>query len=846
MRNGIAWLQTAARQHRSARGSALVFMAGIVMTVALSRDTIAEEKAAKPASDGDAVSNDSRNAVSESQLLVEPTPLSLRGDNRRQQVLVTRSEVTGRLVDSTRQATLTTANERIARVEGTVVVGVADGETELIVSLGERVVRVPIKVSDSQKHQPVHFANDIVPLFSKLGCNSGGCHGKASGQNGFKLSVFGYDFQADYDAIVKEGRGRRLSPAAPRQSLLLAKATAEIPHGGGLRVAGLSSDAELLAGWIDQGMPLGADDAPRLTELRISPIERVLFPRSDQQILATAVFSDGSLRDVTDAAAYTSNAAHVVEATAGGLIHTGQIPGEAAITVNYMGQVAAVAIQVPRPNAPAVYPQLPANNPIDELVWAKLRKVGVVPSELCDDATFLRRVYLDSIGTLPTSAEVRAFLADSDPAKRRRGIDTVLERSEYADLWALKFADILLVDRIKLGERGSFELHRWLREQFAANRPYDQWVRQLITASGNSGREGPVNFFRAVRTPEELTRNISQAFLGIRLECAQCHHHPFEKWSQHDFYGLAGFFNGIERKPIRDGRELVFHAAYREIRIPFSDQPVPTRTLDGAPLTDLTAVDPRVRLAEWLTAPDNPWFAQLAANRLWRHFLGRGLVEPEDDLRTTNPATNKPLLAWLSEQVVAQRFDLKAVSRLILNSRVYQLSSAPNDTNFDDEQNFSHYRVRRLPAEVLLDAISEVTGTPENFPGRPPGTRAISLWDNRLPSYFLEIFGRPERNSPCECGRSSEPTMAQALHLMNAPEIEQKITSNTGRVARLAASQTKPDALIEELCLTTLGRPPRDKELQVGRKLFAEASPRQAAEDYLWTLLNSYDFLFIQ
>lgn len=833
MRNGIAWPGIAVHWRRAA----LLIFAGLVIAVTTPLIVVSADETTRPTRS---------SADREPRLLVEPAVVSLRGDNRRQQVVVTRTDSAERWSDSTRQAVLATHDDRIARVEGTVVVGVSDGETELTVSIGGQAVRVPVKVSGCQEHRPVHFANDVVPLFSKFGCNSGGCHGKASGQNGFKLSVFGYDSQADYDSLVKEARGRRLSPAAPRHSLLLAKATAVIPHGGGLRVPRRSADYDLLAAWIVQGMPLGADDAPRLMGLRVSPTERVLSPNSDQQILATAVYSDGSLRDVTSAAAYTSNAAHVVETATGGLVHTGTNPGEAAITVNYMGQVAAVAIQVPRPNAPAVYPQLPVNNPIDELVWAKLRKVGVVPSELCDDATFLRRVYLDTIGTLPTSAEVRAFLADSEPDKRRRWIDTVLERSEYADLWALKFADILLVDRIKLGERGSFELHCWLREQFVANRPYDQWVRQLITASGNSGREGPVNFFRAVRTPEELTRNLSQAFLGIRLECAQCHHHPFEKWSQLDFYGLAGFFNGLERKPIRDGRELVFHAAYREMRIPFSDRPAPTRTLDGEPLTDLTAVDPRVRLAEWLTAPDNPWFAQLAANRLWKHYLGRGLVEPEDDLRTTNPPTNKPLLAWLSEQVVAQHFDLKAVSRLILNSRVYQLSNIPNDTNFDDEQNFSHYRVKRLPAEVLLDAISEVTGTPENFPGRPPGTRAISLWDNRLPSYFLEIFGRPERNSPCECGRSSEPTMAQALHLMNAPEVEQKLANNNGRVARLVASQAKSDALIEELCLTALGRPPREKELQVGRKLFDEATPRQAAEDYLWTLLNSYDFLFIQ
>jgi len=593
-------------------------------------------------------------------------------------------------------------------------------------------------------------------------------------------------------------------------------------------------------------MPVGDAQAPRLVALLASPQERELPSGGQQQILATACYSDGGRRDVTTAAGYSSNAPHIAEVDGGGLIRCGQVPGEAAVTVHYMGHVAAVQVHSPRTGLPDPYPNLPVQNEVDELVWAKLRKMGLVPSGLCDDAAFLRRATLDCLGTLPTPEEVRAFLHDAAPDKRARWIDHLLTREEYADFWALKWADLLLVDREKLGERGAYEFHRWLREQFARNRPYDQWVRELVTASGDSARNGPANFFRAADAPEAAARTVSQAFLGVRIECAQCHHHPFETWSQQDYYGLAGFFNGMQLKPLAKDRVLIYHAGYREMPIPLTDQVVPARAF-GAPVSaNLRQGDPRGVLAEWLTSAENPWFSRLAVNRLWKHYLGRGLVEAEDDLRSTNPPTNGPLLDLLARRFVESGFDLKAVMRLIMHSRAYQLSSQPRADNRDDEQNFSHYMVKRLPAEVLLDAISAATGVPEVFPGRPPGTRAVALWDNRLPSYFLEIFGRPERTSPCECGRASDPTLTQMLHLMNAPEIEAKISHPRGRVARLIASGLDESAVVDELCLAALGRPATSRHKAAARILFASSPPREAAEDFLWTLLNSHDFLFIK
>lgn len=779
-------------------------------------------------------------------LAVEPTKIVLHAANRRQQLLVTAERADGKFVDLTRDAIFSLSESGVARIERAALVGIGDGATMLTVSAGGKSVTTSVQVRGFAEYPKVHFGSDVVPVFSKLGCNSGGCHGRASGQNGFKLSVFGFDPGADYDAIVKQARGRRVFPGSPSNSLILTKPSGRAPHGGGLRMSENSLDYQLLYHWIDQGMPVGDETGPRLTRLSVSPTEREMLPGGEQQILATAFYTDGSVRDVSLAAAYSSNAPQAAEVDSQGLIRCGTSPGEAAITVNYMGQVAAVQIQLPHSGGPNPFPELPVQNEIDPFVWSKLRKMGLLPSELADDAIFLRRSTLDCLGMLPTPNEVRAFLADSSADKRSKWVDRLLARDEYADFWALKWADILLVDREKLGDRGAFELHRWLRDQFAGNRPYDEWVRELITAAGDSGKSGPVNFYRASDAPDAMARALSQAFLGVRLECAQCHHHPFEKWSQQDYYGLAGFFNGIVLKPLAKDRALVFHAGYRDMPIPLTQQMVSARALDATVSPRLTAGDPREVLADWMTAPDNPWFARLAVNRLWKHFFSRGLVEPEDDLRSTNPPTNGPLLDFLARRLVETNYDLRAIMRLIMNSRAYQLSSEPNSNNREDEQNFSHYYVKRMPAETLLDAISDATQVPESFPGRPPGTRAIALWDNRLPSYFLEIFGRPERTTPCECGRSSDPTMSQALHLMNAPEVELKVSHSEGRVARLLESGASEEQIVEEVCLAALGRYPTAKHKSAARALFASAPPREAAEDFLWTLLNSYDFLFVR
>ena len=794
--------------------------------------------------------------VPASGLSLSPAVIEIAGHNRRQQLVVTATSQAGLRFDVTHRCEMVVREPSIARIDAGAVIGTASGTTELDIRYGGQQHTAQIVISNLEAYPAIDFRNDIMPLFSKHGCNSGGCHGKQAGQNGFKLSVFGFDPQADYSALLKEGRGRRVFPAFPERSLLVRKAAGTIPHGGGARMTPDSLDCERFMQWIRQGMPWGLENPPRVTHIEIDPSERVLGTSAEQQIRVTAIFDNGQRRDVTSEATYTSNAELVAQSNQAGYVVTGERPGEAAIMVNYMGHVAAARMIIPRSQQATAAANLPVHGRLDELVWAKLAKLRITPSGGCDDATFFRRIHLHTIGSLPDSAELRAFLADDSSEKRRLAVDRVLQRSEYADYWALKWADIMMVNAETLGERGAYTLHAWLRKQFATNRPYDQWVRDVLTATGNSGKYGPVNFYRGTQTKEDLTKTISQAFLGIRMDCAQCHHHPFEKWGQDDFYGMAGFFNGLEKKALSDNnpydgsvdRELVYHGGYQETRLPTTGVVVPMHAPGGPPIgAEMVAdQDPRVLLAEWMTAPENPFFARLVVNRIWKAFMGRALVEPEDDLRSTNPATNEPLLAYLEQQMISGRYDLRAMMRLIMNSAVYQRSSETNVTNRDDTQNFSHFLVRRVPAEVLLDAISQATGTPDLFDGMPVGTRAIQLWDNRMPSYFLETFGRSERKSPCECAKSSEPTMAQALHLMNAPEIDAKITHPNGRLAQLLASELPTEKLVEALCLAVLGRFPGEREERVAQQLFSDHPKPQAAEDLLWALLNSYDFLFVR
>jgi hypothetical protein len=702
--------------------------------------------------------------------------------------------------------------------------------------------------------EPVTFEHDVIPVLTRAGCNAGACHGKARGQNGFALSLLSYDPDFDYHAITSEARGRRVFPAAPDYSLVLRKASARVSHGGGKRLDPASEGYDVLRRWIAAGMPRTPPDAPVVTSITVEPAERILPARGEQQLRVTAHSSDGSARDITRLATFQSNDAVTAAVTPDGLVRAGPLPGEAAVMARFQEKFAVCNVVIPLAgDVPAeVYDRLPRRNFIDGLVWDKLRRLGVTPSGSAGDATFLRRATLDVLGRLPTPDEVRAFLDDPAPDKRARLVDRLLDRPEYADYWAGKWADLLRPNPYRVGVKATFNLDAWLRDAFRRNEPYDQFVRDLLTAKGSTFRNGAAVFFRDRREPDEVASVVSRLFLGVRLECAKCHHHPFEVWGQDDFYSLAACFARVGHKgvglspPISGGEEVIVTAPRGEVHHPVTGRVLAPRPLAGKPLPADEDRDPREALAAWVTADDNPYFARVIVNRVWGDLMGRGLVEPVDDLRATNPPSNGPLLDALAAEFRRQKYDLKQLLRTILTSEVYGLNSVPNARNVADTRNYSRHYRQRLRAEVLLDAVSDVTQVPETFAAAAPGTRAMELWTVRTPSVFLDSFGRPDPNQDPPCERTRDTTVVQALHLMNGPDLHRKVTSDTGRAAALASSTRSPGEVVEELYLLVYGRPPTADERDECVKLFAEpgATRRQVTEDLLWALLNTPEFMF--
>jgi hypothetical protein len=690
-----------------------------------------------------------------------------------------------------------------------------------------------------------NFENDIVPLLSRFGCNSSGCHGKAEGQNGFKLSVFGFDPVADHAALTKEARGRRVFFASPDQSLLLRKIAGSVPHGGGVRIARGSRDYETIRSWIAVGAPFGDPADPKVVSIRVEPSERVLAMGGGQQLRVVARYSDGHEADVTHHARFQSNNDGLAVVSADGMVRAGDSPGDVAIMASYMNAVDVFHALVPRAEQIADYPAFPAANFIDRLVIAKLKKLHILPSEAAADSEFLRRVFLDVIGTLPTPDEVRRFLDDKRTDRRARLVDALLERPEFADYWALKWADLLRVDSQALGPKRAYGYYRWIRESVAANKPLDQFAREVLTVEGPLEDVGPASFYKVVSKPGERASTLSQVFLGVRIACAQCHHHPFDRWSQTDYYGMEAYFTSVALQGSPRG-EMLLPGEETAAKNPRTGEMVRAHALGGSAPAALAKSDRRPQLAEWMTSPDNPYFARNLANRVWAHFLGRGLIEPVDDIRATNPPTNPELLDALANDLTTHRFDLRHLIRTITASRIYQLGAKPNATNERDEQNYSRASLKRLDAEVLLDMVCQTTGVAEKFRGVPAGSRAIQLWDSRSTHYFLKTFGRPTRATACECERNHEPSVAQVLHLLNGPEIHDKIAHESGTIARLARKTPDDAALIDDLYLTFYSRLPAASERAIALEHLQRhrGDRRKAAEDLAWALMNSLEFVF--
>ena len=709
---------------------------------------------------------------------------------------------------------------------------------------------------DLQAAEPLKFELDIQPILTARGCNSGPCHGKARGQNGFALSLLAFDPDFDYQAIVVDARGRRLFPAAPEKSLLLQKAAAIMPHGGGVKIEPGSEDYQKIVAWIRDGMPRVSDQDPKLVRIEIQPAPHSLQPTQQEQLKVIAHYSHGAPREVTTTCAYLSNEPAIVAVDTTGVLKAGTIPGEATIMARYMGVIATWSTAIPRAGVTTAdqYAALPRNNFIDELVYRKLQSLNVLPSAGCSDETFLRRAMLDTIGRLPTPSEAKTFLDDSVPGKRERLIDALLTREEYADFWANKWADLLRPNPYRVGIKATMSLDGWLREKFRDNTPYDQFVRQLLTAQGSTFRNGAVTLFRDRRGVDELTTIVSQLFLGVRLECAKCHQHPFEVYSQADFYSFGAYFAKVDHKgtglspPISGGEEMVLVSRGQPtVQHPLTKQVLPPKPLKGEVATIAEDSDPRVALVDWMTAPENPYFAKVAVNRIWAELFGKGLVDPVDDLRATNPASNPELLDALADEYRRLGYDQKKLLKTLMSSHVYALSSLPNESNAADIRNFSRHYRKRMRAEVLADAIVDITEVPDHYEGAAPDSRAIQLWTVRTASDLLDAFGRPDPNQDPPCERMPDATMVQALHLMNANNIQQKLASEEGRVARLAASSASITETIEELYLACYSRRPTPAELQALLESSPQPNPtrRQWIEDVLWSLVNSPEFLYV-
>lgn len=710
----------------------------------------------------------------------------------------------------------------------------------------------------------VRFGTDVVPILTKLGCNGGGCHGKATGQNGFKLSLLGFEPDQDYESLVTEGRGRRISQTAPDRSLLLTKATSRVPHGGGRRLDEDSDDYRLLRDWIAQGSPAARGDDPQLVRIELSPQELVLSTNATLQLKATAFFSNGTSRDVTKQAVYQSNEPGIAAVENDGLVKTSTQHGLVAVMARFGEQIATFHAAVPFVTDPAkkaaidgqlqqVERQL-GGSAADTHLLNQWRKLGVVPSPPTDDATFLRRATLDICGTLPTSDEITEYVSDTRSDKRSRLIDRLLDRPEYASYFALKWADILQNRGAGYStskqRAGTMLFSGWIRDSLAANKPYDQFVTEIITASGSQYENPPALWYRTVRKSPEYVESVAQAFLGVRIQCAQCHHHPTERWSQADYFSLAANFARVGRKGgFADAEvptdEIIFLKDRGEVLHPRTGERLKPRPLGGSEFSLGQDDDPRVSLARWMTSRDNPFFARTMANRLWAHFLGRGLVHPIDDARSTNPPSNPELLDALAQDFANRGFNLKHLIRSITLSYAYQLDSAPHAGNAGDTQSFSRFYPRRLSAEVLLDGFSQVLDVPTNFPGVPSGTRAIDLPDENVAAHFLDVFGRPARMSACECERVDAPALTQALELVNSAEIQRKLTTKPSYPQRLAESDKSHSDLTTDIFMRVLARQPRPEELKAATEYLASEPDRaEACRSLLWSLLATNEFLF--
>lgn len=785
-----------------------------------------------------------------------PSALKLIHHRHEHSLTISGRTADGFAIDLSKQATLTSADPTIATIENGWVKPLKSGQTQITVQAAGQTLQVPVVVELPAVERPYSFRHEVMPVLSKGGCNMGACHGYSLGKNGFKLSLRGGEAVQDYQAVFGDQFGRRVNLVKPSESLLLTKPLGDVPHRGGIRLAKGTLSQKILQTWIEQGAKSDFEEKAEIDFVRIFPERFVIEPGQSHRLQLIAHYTDGTTRDVTKLAIFNVNTDGVAEVTDVGHV-TAQGLGESAVVARFERKFAAARLIVLHRKPDFKPTPVPTEQFIDQHVVAKLNDLKVTPSELSSDEEFLRRVSLDLIGLQPTAEEVRKFLADADPAKRTKAIDTLFARPEFVDHWSLKWGDLLQNSRVRLNEPAMYGFREWIRSAVASNMPLDEMTRQLLTSKGGAADNPAGAYYLISKDTNDTLERVAEVFCGVRMLCARCHTHPMENWTQEDYYGLASFFNQVAPKNdprmagIPNARSVSLQLAAGFATNPRSGQAQPPRFLGGIQPPVSTGSDRRVQFATWLTASDNPMFGRSLANRFWSYFFSRGIIDPVDDLRTTNPPINPELLDALTKDFIEHGFDVRHLMRRIVTSQTYQRSSVANDSNRHDTQNFSHSIPRRVSAEALLDSLVQATGVRENFGGAPAGFSAAQLPDAEINSDFLALFGKPQRAEACECERDGDSNMLQALHLINGQSILRRVTDPNGRVAQLL-KQNPPlpeDQLIDDLYLWSLARRPTAKEIELAKKHFATYGDQQradATQDLMWSLLNSRDFLLVR
>ena len=781
------------------------------------------------------------------KITVYPPDINLETLRDRQSFIVQATFTDGLTRDVTEQSQASLANPAFAKLEKFTCLPVADGVTELVVTFAGQTAKVPVKVSKAKEDRPISFKLDVMPVFLRSGCNSGGCHGAARGKDGFRLSLFGFDADGDHFRLTRELNGRRVNLAVPNESLLLEKIVGKVPHTGGKKITEGDEYYNTMIRWLEADCPQDLPTVATVTGVEVFPPNGVLDGAGTaQRVIVRAKYSDGTDRDVTSLALFLTNnetSAKIVS-NGDGTVTAGE-RGEAFVMARFSTFTVGVPFITLPKGARFAWAAVPENNYVDKLVHDKLKKLRIEPSGLCDDSTFVRRVYLDITGILPLPDEYARFMVTSLPNKRELLVDELLERKEFSELWVLKWAELLQIrSSNEVSRKAMLQYYGWLQDKIAKNTPTNEWVRELLGANGGTFKNPPTNYYQLERDVVKVTENVAQVFMGMRVQCAQCHNHPFDRWTMDDYYGFSSFFTQIGRKPADDPREVVvFNSGGGEVNHPLRAKPMKPKFLGGAE-PDVAGKDRRVILADWLASPENPYFAKNLSNIVWSHFFGQGIISDVDDVRISNPASNQELLDELGKKFTEYKYDFKKLVRDICVSRTYQLATQPNASNAGDTRNFAKGPIRRIRAETMLDIITQVTDTKNKFPGMPLGARAVQIADGQTSTYFLSTFGRPMRETVCSCEVRLEPTLSQSLHLMNGDTVAPKIAQGN-LIGKMLQEKKTPAQIVEVMYVRALSRAPKPDEM---RKLLAAvaANPNQpqALEDVFWAVLNSREFMF--